>query len=178
MKDRVQENGPSTECHLLLLAVHPRDTGRLAGEELRREVPERRDDARLDQLDLPPEMALTGLDLVGQWIAVSRRAAFENVDDIDVVARKPDVGEQLVEELACRTHERDALLVLVEARSLADEHQIGVRVARAEHDLRSPSGKCALGAAGNDLAEGAKLVDPRQLNDRSHSFRRHSRRHC
>ena len=178
MKDRVQQHAPSAECHLLLLAVHARDAGRLAGQELRREVPERRDDARLDQLDLPPEMALAGFDLVGQWIAVSRRAAFENVDDIDVVTRKPDVGEQLVEQLACRADERDALLVLVEAGSLADEHQIGVRVARAEHDLRAASGECALGAAGNDLAEGAKLVDAGQLSDRSHSFRRNSRRHC
>ena len=162
----------------MLLAVHARDAGRPTGQKLRREVAERRNDARLDQLDLPPEMSLAGLDLFGQRIAVAGRAAFKNVDDIDVVTRQPDAGEQLVEQLARRADERDALLVLVEAGSLADEHQIGVRVARAEDDLRAASGKCALGAACNDLAEGAKLVDAGQLSDRSHSFRRNSRRHC
>ena len=178
MEDRVQKHAPSTECHLLLLAVHSRDAGRLAGQELRREVPERRDDTRLDQLDLPPEMALAGFDLVRQWIPVPRRAAFEDVDDVDVVTRKPDVGEQLVEQLASRAHERDALFVLVKAGSLAHEHEIGVRIARAEHNLSAASCECALGAAGNDLAEGTKLVGAGQLSDRSHSFRRNSRRHC
>jgi hypothetical protein len=105
-------------------------------------------------------------------------AAFENVDDIDVVTRKPDVGEQLVEQLASRAHERDALFVLVEAGSLAHEHEIGDRDARAEHNLSAASGECALGAPGTDLAQGAKLGGAGQLSDRSHSFRRHSRRHC
>jgi hypothetical protein len=65
----------------------------------------------------------------------------------------------------------------VEAGRLADEHQVGIRIARTEHDLRSPSCECALGAARDDLAEGTQFVCPGQLSDRSHSFRRNSRRH-
>ena len=46
-------------------------------------------------------------------------------------------AEQLVEELAGLADERHALLILVETRRFADEHQVGVRAAGAEHDLRS-----------------------------------------
>ena len=44
--------------------------------------------------------------------------------------------------------ERVALLVLVEAGRLADEHQVGVRVPDAEDDLRAALGEPALHAAG------------------------------
>ena len=44
------------------------------------------------------------------------------------VARQPDALEQPVEQLPGLADERDALLVLVEAGRLADEHQVGVRV--------------------------------------------------
>src|SRR3954468_11447539 len=44
--------------------------------------------------------------------------------------------------------ERDALLVLVEAGRLADEHHIGVRVARAEDDLRPAPAERAANALG------------------------------
>ena len=46
-----------------------------------------------------------------------------------------DLCQQLVEQLAGLAHERLALLVLVEAGRLADEHQVGVGVAGAEHDV-------------------------------------------
>jgi len=50
-------------------------------------------------------------------------------------------------------------------------------MAGTEHDLCAPFRERALGAAGDYLAEGAKLVCASQLSDRSHSFRRNSRRH-
>jgi hypothetical protein len=43
--------------------------------------------------------------------------------------------QQLVEQLARAPHERDALEVLLGARRLADEHQVGVGVAGAEDRL-------------------------------------------
>ena len=52
-------------------------------------------------------------------------------------------AEQLVQELSCLSDERVALLVLVEPRRFADEHEVGVRIAHAEHDLRSPLGESA-----------------------------------
>ena len=121
---------------LLRDPVHARDPGRLAGEELRREVAERGNKRRLDQLDLPEEVRLAGLDLLGLRVAVAGRAALEHVRDVDVRARETDPVQQLLEQLAGLADERHTLLVLVEAGRLADEHQLGVRVAGAEDDLR------------------------------------------
>src|SRR2546430_13024960 len=49
-----------------------------------------RDDFRLDQRDLPEQVTLAGLDLVGLRIAISRRAAHEHIRDIDLLAPEPD----------------------------------------------------------------------------------------
>ena len=129
-------------------------------EQLRREVAERRDELRLDQLDLPEEVRLARLDLVGLRIAVPRRAALDHVGDVDVGALEADPGEQLLEQLPRLADEGDALLVLVEARRLADEHQLGVGVPRAEHDLRPPLGEPAARAGGNRLLERGELLAP------------------
>ena len=74
MEDRVERHRPSAEDDLLLAPVHLGDPGRLAGEELRREVAERRDEPRLDDLDLAEEVRLAGLELLRQRVAVARRA--------------------------------------------------------------------------------------------------------
>src|SRR5205807_2877896 len=120
------------ERRLLLLPVHARDPRRPPGQELRCEVPERCDDARPNQLDLAPEMALAGLDLLRYRIAVTRWTAFQHVGDVDLFARESDAGEQLLEQLPGGADERDSLLVLVKAGRLAHEHQIGMRLTRAE----------------------------------------------
>ena len=91
-----------------------------------------------------------------------------DVRDVDVGASEPDAGEQLVEELAGLADEGEALLVLVEARRLADEHQVGVRVADAEHDLRAPFGEPAARAAGGLLLQ---LVEPGETLRLIHRFR-------
>ena len=75
------------------------------------------------------------------------RPALEDVRDEDVRARQADAAEELVEELPGLTHERDALLVLVESRCLADEHELRARAPGAEDDLRTPLRKGAAGAA-------------------------------
>ncbi len=137
MKERVQANRAAADRDDLRLAVQSRDAGRIAAQELRGEVAERADHARRDQLDLAHEVARAVLDLGRQRVAVAGRPAFQDVRDEDVRAREPHSGEQLVEQPARRADERDAALVLLRARRLADEHQVGVRVARAEDDLRA-----------------------------------------
>ena len=122
-------------------------------------------------------MALAGLDLLRYRIAVARRTAFQHVGDVDLFARESDAGEQLLEQLPGGADERDSLLVLVKAGRLAHEHQIGMRLTRAEDDLGAPLRKCAPRAAGDDLAERAQLVRWSQLSDCSHSSRRSIRRH-
>src|SRR4029079_4514847 len=116
--------------------VDARDPGLLARELLRRVVAERRDNLRPDQLDLLEEPRLALLLLVRQRVAVARRTALQRVRDVDVGTRQADSGEQLVQEFARLADERDALLVFVEGRRLPDEHQVGVRVAVPEDDLR------------------------------------------
>ena len=59
----------------------------------------------------------------------------QDVVDEDVVAAEADALEQLAEELARAADERQPGAVLLGAGRLADEHQVGVRVAGAEHDL-------------------------------------------
>src|SRR5204862_5074286 len=116
--DRVEENAAAAERRLLFLPVDPRDSRRLAREQFRGEVAERRDDARADQLDLVPQVGFARLDLLGLRITVAGWTAFEDVRDVDVGARQPDRCQELIEQLAGRADERDALLVLVEARGL------------------------------------------------------------
>ena len=74
-------------------------------------------------------------DFVRLGIAIARRAALDDVGDVHVLARQADRLDDLGQQLAGAADERLALLVLVRARRLADEHQVGVRVADAEHDL-------------------------------------------
>src|SRR5439155_17297899 len=133
--DRVEQNAPAAERDLLLLAVDACDPELLAREELRREVAERRDELWLDELDLFEEMGLAGLDLIRHGVTVPGRPALDHVGDVDVLAGHADPAQELVEQLSRLADEREALLVLVEARRLADEHQVGLRVADPEDDL-------------------------------------------
>ena len=167
MVERVEQDAAAGDRELLLLAVHARDPQRPAGEELRREVAERRDHLRLDQFDLAEEVRLARLDLVLLRVAVAGWAALEDVRDIDVLAPELDTGEQPLEQLPRLADEGDALLVLVEAGSLAYEHQVGARVARAEDDLRpslrepaarAARGRCRVLLKGLDPSDGHALT--------------------
>src|SRR5258705_6320163 len=126
MEDREQQNHAAPDLALLRPPVHPRDPGRIAREQLGREVAERADDLRLDQLDLAEQVGLAGLDLLGQRVAVARWAAADHVRDERVRALDPHLCEQIVEKLSRPSHERKPLLVLVRARRLADGAQVRV----------------------------------------------------
>ena len=82
-------------------------------------------------------------DLVGLGVAVARRAALEDVADVDVVAAEAHRFDHLGQELAGGADERLAGAILVGARRLADEDQRRVGVADAEDDV---------GALGRELA--------------------------
>ena len=110
-------------------------------------------------------MALTGLDLVWHRVAVPWGPALDHVRDVHVRTGHADPAEELVEELPRLADERIALLVLVEARRLADEHQLRVRVADAEDDLRAPFVETAARAPCDLSREGLELgqLSPRVL---------------
>src|SRR5207302_340986 len=84
-----------------------RDPRRPSGEQLRGEVSESCDHAWLDQLDLPPEVAFAGFDLVGLRIPIPRWSALEDVHDVHLLSREADAGEQLLEELSGCADERE-----------------------------------------------------------------------
>ena len=135
MEERKQEHGAPAQLVDLRSSAHPRDPRLASAQELGREVSEARDDPRLDQRDLLPQVWLASLDLVRQRIAIARRARLEDVRDEDVIPAHPDLAQELREELAGAADERQALAVLLGPRRLADEHQVGVGVAGSEHRL-------------------------------------------
>ena len=100
-------------------------------------------------------MALAGVDLLGLGVAVAGRAALRDVATNTSSRVRPIPAEELAEQLPGGADERDALLVLVEARSLADEHQVGVGRARAEDDLGARLREGALRAARDRVAQAA-----------------------
>jgi hypothetical protein len=64
-------------------------------------------------------------------------AAFQDVGDENGIAAEAHRPDDFREKLAGLADERLALRVLVSARRLADEHQLGVHVAHAKDDLRA-----------------------------------------
>jgi len=118
--------------------VHARDASVGAREQLGREVAERADHLWLDELDLPVQVGPAGVELVRLRVTVARRSALEGVADKHVLPRQPDLPQELVEQLAGAAYERQALEVLVMAGRLADEHQVGVRVAVSEDHIGTP----------------------------------------
>jgi hypothetical protein len=100
-----------------------------------REAPQCHHQLGLDQLDLPVQVRLAGFDLLGQRVAIARRTALDDVGDKDLRAFQANTLEQFIEKVACRPHEREALLILVEARGLTDEHDLCIRRAHTGHRL-------------------------------------------
>src|SRR5215211_5325612 len=110
--------------------------------------------------------------------------ALVDVADVDVLPVQADALQQAVEELARGADEGDALAVLVEPGGLADEHQLGVGVALAEHHLGAALVQAAAGAAGglggDRLQLGRHLSSSRRPRRSSHRRRRRAwpRRRC
>ena len=112
-------------------------------QQLGGEVAERDDDRGSMKLELRLEVRPAGLDLDRLRVAVARRAALHHVGDVHVVAGEADALDQLVSSCPARPDERLALQVLLLARALADEHQVRVRLADAEHHLGAGLGQRA-----------------------------------
>ena len=93
-KQRIHEHGAAAELVYLRHPGDPGDPGLAPGDLLGREVPQRRDHPRLDQLDLALEVRPAGLDLLRLRIAVARRARLQDVGDEHVLAAHPDLLEQ------------------------------------------------------------------------------------
>src|SRR5262249_53224444 len=139
-------------------------------QQLGGEVAERDDDRGVDEAQLPFEVGPARLDLVGQRIAVPGRAALHHVGDVHLVAAQADVGDEPRQETARPADERDALLVLLGARALTDEHEVGARVAVAEHHLAA-----ALGGEGALRAAEGLPLELLERGERGLHQKRHAR---
>src|ERR671914_264167 len=108
------------------LPPDPADRDRSPQYELGGEPAQRHDDGRIDELDALSQPGRAGIDLVRKGVAVPRRAAHDDVVDVDVLTPQPHLAQQRVQQLSGRADERLSLLVLVVARALPDEHQVRV----------------------------------------------------
>jgi hypothetical protein len=81
------------------------------------------------------------LHFCGRGLAVAGRLAgrvgpaFQNVRDVNIAALQAHGLDNFREQLPGSAHERLALPVFVRARRFADEHELRVNVADAEHDV-------------------------------------------
>ena len=171
MEDRVQVQRMPGDLGSPGPPVHLGDPSLVAAEQLGREVAQRADDSGPDDLDLPEQIRPAGVDLLRPWVAIAGRAALEDVGDEDQLARHADGFEQLLEQLAGLADERSALLVLVVARGLSDEHEVGARIALAEHRTRASVRERAPGTALDLVAEGIECGEC-GVSDRWHRTRR------
>ena len=146
-----------------------------AQERLRRELPKRDDDFRLDDVDLLKQKRLACLDLVGLGIAVLGWSALDDVRDINVLARQLDRLDDLRQQLPRPSDKRHALHVFVRTRRFTDEHEIGIGVAPAKHDLGSPKRmQLAARALPNLHADGRQVSNDNQRSPLGLGFGRHS----
>ena len=125
-------------------------------------LPERAHHPRLDQLELAEQVVLAGVDLLRQRVAVPGRPALERRWPRRRPTRvRPISPSSVLQQPPGLADERQALLVLVRARGLADEHQLGVRVARAEDDRGPGRGELGAACAGRRLLpDGLELLAP------------------
>src|SRR4030095_6493302 len=74
---------------------------------------------------------------VALGIAITRRTALQDVADVYVVPLQVDGFNDLGQQLARSTHERQSLFIFISPRGLAYEHQVGVRIPRSKDNVFS-----------------------------------------
>jgi hypothetical protein len=120
------------------LAIEEQTGGRLT---------EGHDDLGCDCADLSVQEGAAGTDLRRQWIPVSRRAAFNDVADVDLAARDPDAFlDHLGEKFPRAADKGEAAQIFLLARAFTNEHQVRVGIAVAEDDRLPTLTKVTAGA--------------------------------
>src|SRR5262245_11510862 len=102
---------------------------------LRSKRPETAHNFRSDRGELFLHKRIARRDLIRFRIAILRRPALKDIADVDVFALEVDRLNNLRQQLPRSPDERQALLVFVKPGSLADEYQIGFRIAGTENDV-------------------------------------------
>src|SRR5918999_139957 len=148
------------ELRLEWLAALLRHTELSAEERLRGGRPKSDEQARLADAELGVEPRPAGGDLRPVRLLVNAPLSacrplevLDGIRHVDLRAVDASLLERAVKQLPRRADERPALLVLLVAGLLADEHHLGFRGALAEHRLRPGLQERAGLAAGGRLAE-------------------------
>src|SRR5688572_9468184 len=145
--------------------AQPRDRFTRPEKRLSRKRAQRDDHLRLDDVDLPEEERLALFHFVGFGVAIFRRAALNDVGDVDILPLESDCLDDLRQFLPGAADERDSLNIFVPPRRLADKHQIRIRVTDAEHNLLPPQrAQLASDAVADVLANGGQLGDAIQAD--------------
>lgn len=131
----VEEGEDHEVLHVKRLRLDLRNPDLPFQQRLSRPIAQRADQLRPDHLNLLHQERLTGFNLVRLRVAVVRRAALDDIGDVNLVPRKARRSEQIVKEFARSAHERLAFLIFVEPGRLAYEHDTCVWIADPEDDL-------------------------------------------
>ena len=152
-----------------LSAQLPDALGRLE-QQLGGEVAQRDDHPRVDELDLLGQVRPARLDLLGRRVAVLGRPALDDVGDVALGPGQADLlPHEAVEQLARAADEGLAGQILLAARALAHEEQIGRRRAHPEHHLGPALGQRAERARRRGDAQPLEGVDVRHRARRAGS---------
>ncbi len=144
---------------LVPLAAHLADGRCVIQQKLCGNAAQAEDDPGPHQFDLPLQVLAAVGRLLGQRIAVFWRAALDDVADVDVLAAHLHaLGDDVVELLPGPADEGHSLKVLVLARRLADEHQIGLGRTIGKNRVGAGRGQFGTAhAAGHPLAQGFQV---------------------
>src|SRR5450759_559619 len=156
---RVVERHVSDVTSLEEAPVDARDRALTGHQALKRVATEDENDLRPHELQLAFEIWRARLGFVGHRVAVHGRAALENVGDVHVRPAQPDPRKKSVEQLAGRAHERLALAVFVEARSLTDDQDVGRTRTDPRHRLGASGMQSAVRARADRGVELSQLLD-------------------
>ena len=125
-----------------------------AQQRIRGDLAQRHDQLGLYQVNLAFEIRKTLRDLICCRRAIFRRAAFDNVGDINILAAfQFDRHQHAVQQLARLPHEWFTLRILIRPGPFADEEPVGLLVAHAKHRLRASGAQLAGGAVVHLLFE-------------------------
>lgn len=111
------------------------DAKRILYERSRGDAAQADDDRRIDECDLPPQPFAAAFLLHKLRVTVVRRAAFDNVGDVNLCSVEIDHFEHIVEQLSGWADKRQALQILLLAGALADEHDACILGAVAEDEM-------------------------------------------
>src|SRR5260370_562953 len=124
-----------------------------------RVTPESDDELRVEHGDLALGIDIARGQFVGEWIAIAGRTAADNVGNEHVLAPQAYAAQHLGQHLTGSPDERPTLLGLVEARTLADEHDLGFGAALTWHGHRASFTELAHAAYADVRADRFKRLD-------------------